>query len=106
MLFFFAEKSFCPSPNPKAGGPPLVGSPRLFIQYIRSYLPYLKAVLSIRNLRTRHAVMKGTQSQVSHYLLFVFSCCVFLRRNTSVTPLSAQPKTQVTPRSAHFCCSN
>jgi hypothetical protein len=28
------------SPNPQAGGPPLVGCPRLLIQYIRSYPPY------------------------------------------------------------------
>jgi len=28
------------SPNPQAGGPPLVGCPRLFIQYIRRYPPY------------------------------------------------------------------
>ena len=27
------------SPNPQAGGPPLVGCPRLLIQYIRSYPP-------------------------------------------------------------------
>jgi hypothetical protein len=44
-------------PNPKAGGPPLVGCPRLFIQYIRSYPTCLEAVSSIRNLRTRHAVV-------------------------------------------------
>jgi hypothetical protein len=37
--------------------PPHVGCPRLLIQYIRSYLPYLEAFYSIRNLRTRHAVM-------------------------------------------------
>jgi hypothetical protein len=29
-----------PTPNPKAGGPPLVGCPRLLIQYIRSYPLY------------------------------------------------------------------
>jgi hypothetical protein len=28
------------SPNPQTGGPPLVGCPRLFIQYIRRYPPY------------------------------------------------------------------
>ena len=28
------------SPNPQAGGPPLVGRPRLLIQFIRSYPPY------------------------------------------------------------------
>jgi hypothetical protein len=40
--------------NPQAGGPPTVGCPRLLIQYIRSYPPYLEAVSSIRNPRTRH----------------------------------------------------
>jgi hypothetical protein len=28
------------SPNPQAGGPPLVGCPRLLIQFIRSYPPH------------------------------------------------------------------
>jgi hypothetical protein len=54
-FIFYGEVS--PTPNPQAGGPPLVGCPRLLIQYIRSYLPYLEVVSSIRNLRTRHAVV-------------------------------------------------
>jgi hypothetical protein len=33
------------SPKPQAGGPPLVGCPRLLIQYIRSYHPYLRPFL-------------------------------------------------------------
>ena len=33
------------SPNPQAGGPPLVGCPRLLIQYIRSYHPYWRPFL-------------------------------------------------------------
>ena len=33
------------SSNPKAGGPPLVGCPRLLIQYIRSYRPYRRPFL-------------------------------------------------------------
>ena len=33
------------SPNPQAGGPPLVGSPQLLIQFIRSYPPYRTAFL-------------------------------------------------------------
>jgi hypothetical protein len=33
------------SPNPQAGGPPLVGCPRLLIKSIRSYPPYLEAFL-------------------------------------------------------------
>jgi hypothetical protein len=42
--------------QPQAGGPPTVGCPRLLIQYIRSYRPYLEAVSSIRNPRTRHVL--------------------------------------------------
>jgi len=33
------------SPNPQAGGPPLVGCSRLLIQYIRSYQPYRRPFL-------------------------------------------------------------
>jgi hypothetical protein len=33
------------SPNPQAGGPPLVGCPRLLIQYIRSYPPHWRTFL-------------------------------------------------------------
>jgi hypothetical protein len=33
------------SPNPQAGGPPLVGCPRLLIQCIRSYTPYRRPFL-------------------------------------------------------------
>jgi len=35
----FSLRVLSPSLNPLAGGPPLVGSPRLLIQYIRSYPP-------------------------------------------------------------------
>jgi hypothetical protein len=43
--------------KPQAEGPPLVGCPRLLIQYICSYPPYLQAISSIRNPSTRHAVV-------------------------------------------------
>jgi hypothetical protein len=56
-----------PPPNPQARGPPPVGCPRLLIQYIRSYRPYLEDVSSIRNLRTRHAVVKGDPFNVGDY---------------------------------------
>jgi hypothetical protein len=51
---FFFRWVVSPTPNPKAGGPPLVGSPRLLSRYFRSYSPYLEAVFSKRNLKTRH----------------------------------------------------
>jgi hypothetical protein len=46
-----------PPPNLQAEGPPTVGCLRLLIQHIRSYPPYLEAVSSNRNPRTRHAVV-------------------------------------------------
>jgi hypothetical protein len=55
-LIFYGEL-LAPRPTPKAGGSPLVGCPRLLIQYIRRYPPYLEAVSSIRNLRTHHVVV-------------------------------------------------
>jgi hypothetical protein len=41
---FLRSGVFSASPNPQAGGSPLVGYPRLLIQYIRSFRPYLEAV--------------------------------------------------------------
>jgi len=49
-----------PSPNPLPGGPPPVVCPLLLIQHICRCLPYLQVVSSIRDLRTRHALVAGT----------------------------------------------
>jgi hypothetical protein len=63
-------------PNPQAEGPPLVGSPRLFIQHIRSYPTYLEAISSIRNLRTRHVVVtSGLLNVVSDILIYIKVSC-------------------------------
>jgi hypothetical protein len=43
-LSFYDEESLPLPPTPKAGDPPLVGSPRLLIQYIRNYPPYPESV--------------------------------------------------------------
>jgi hypothetical protein len=70
-----------PPPNPQAGGPPLVGCPRLIIQYIRSYPPYLEAFSSIRNLRTRHAVVTRDPLNLvrsTHLCDTLHSPCAFL----------------------------
>jgi hypothetical protein len=48
------------SPSHQTGGPPVVGCLRPHIQNIRSCPPYLEAVSSIRNLRTRHVMVTGT----------------------------------------------
>jgi hypothetical protein len=54
-LFFTAVVR--PMMNHQAGRPSFVGCPRLLIRYIRRYPPYLVAVSSILNLRTRLAVV-------------------------------------------------
>jgi hypothetical protein len=41
LLFFLRRGILSPSPNPQAGGPPLVGCQWLFIRSVRSYTPYL-----------------------------------------------------------------
>jgi hypothetical protein len=43
MIKFLRWRFVSTSPNPQAGGPPLVGCPLLLIQYIHSYPPYLQA---------------------------------------------------------------
>ena len=45
--FFFSpwEGVVSASPNPRAGGPPLVGCPRLLLQFIRTYPPYRRPFL-------------------------------------------------------------
>jgi hypothetical protein len=48
-LIFQGDELLDPRPTPQTGGPPLVGCPRLLIQYNRSYPPYLEAASSIRN---------------------------------------------------------
>ena len=75
------------SPNPQAGGPPLVGCPRLFIQFIRCHPPYRRPFLhpqpedapcpGDRDPQTRlstHWKLKYTRSQIP----FVSRLLVFL----------------------------
>ena len=40
FLLAIRDGLLAPRPTPQAGGPPLVGCPRLLIQFIRSYPPY------------------------------------------------------------------
>jgi hypothetical protein len=53
LLSFLRWALVSPTPNHQAGGPPLVGCPRLLIQYVRSYPTYTEAASSIPKLRTR-----------------------------------------------------
>jgi hypothetical protein len=88
-LIFYDEKLLALTPNTQAGGPPLAGRPQLLIQYIRSCPPYLEAVSSIRNLRTRHAVVTRDtlntastyQVQCTHGFHHVFQSMLFYRFN-------------------------
>jgi hypothetical protein len=44
-MYFVWRGVVSTSPNPQAGGPPLVGCPRLLIQFIHSYPPYRRPFL-------------------------------------------------------------
>jgi hypothetical protein len=45
LTWVFTGRVVSTSPNPQAGGPPLVGCPRLLIQFIRSYPSYRRPFL-------------------------------------------------------------
>jgi len=45
MFFFLQGEVVSTLPNPLAGGPPLISSLRLLIQFIRSYPPYRRPFL-------------------------------------------------------------
>jgi hypothetical protein len=45
--WIFTVRSYLPLTQPPSWGTPLVGCPRLLIQHIRSYLPYLEVIPSI-----------------------------------------------------------
>jgi hypothetical protein len=45
LTWFFTGRVVSTSPNPQAGGPTLVGCPRLLIPFIRSYPPYRRTFL-------------------------------------------------------------
>jgi hypothetical protein len=61
---------FNPTPLSQAGGPPLLCCPQLLCNMrIRSYLPCLWAVSSIRNRWTSHAVVtKDTPNMIYEYI--------------------------------------
>ena len=60
MIKFLRWGVVSTSSNPQVGRPPLIGCPRLLVQYIRSYSPYLEAVSPSATWR-RHDVVTGTQ---------------------------------------------
>jgi hypothetical protein len=62
--------SVSPFPNPQVGGSPLVGCPKLLIQYIHSQPSYLEVIFSICNLRICHAMLTGTHITWSCAVVF------------------------------------
>lgn len=53
----FITKEISPSPNPQAGGLPAVGCQRLLIRSVTGHPPYVEIAFSIRNIKTRQAVV-------------------------------------------------
>jgi hypothetical protein len=54
------------SPYKQAGGPPLVGRPRLLIQYIHSYPPHLEA---FRPAKTWRSAIRSWQERTYHVMV-------------------------------------
>jgi len=64
---FHGEALLAPRPTPQAGGPPLVGCPRLLIQYIRSYPPYRRLFL---HPQPEDAPCRGDRDTVIHRISY------------------------------------
>jgi hypothetical protein len=80
MLLFYSGQSLARFPKPQAVESPLAICLQLLIQHICSYLPYLEAFSSIRNIRTCQGdkgptsdghIPIHTQIQEIHHMLFV-----------------------------------
>jgi hypothetical protein len=69
-IFFYGEYYLAPRQTPKLKYHPLSPIRDCLYQYIRSYPPYLYAVSSIRNSRTRPAMVPGTHvTWKYHYVI-------------------------------------
>jgi hypothetical protein len=89
-LFFLRWGVVSPTPNPPAGGPPFVGCPRLLIQYIRNYPPYLEAVSAIHNLRRAMPWWQGSQLTwifIPYLLIIWFSISEIFNLESTMTVL-------------------
>jgi hypothetical protein len=67
MVMFLRQGIVSTSPNTQAGEPPLVGSVRLLIQYVRSYLRDRRPSLHPQPDK-RHAVVTEIQEHKQHIL--------------------------------------
>jgi hypothetical protein len=56
-LIFYGKEFLAPRPTPKLEDPTMSAVLDCLFNIFPSYAPYLEAVSSIRNLRTRHAVV-------------------------------------------------
>jgi len=64
-----------PSLNYQAGRPPLVSYPRIFVQNILSYFPYMEAVFCIGNMKDFTFQLLCKFARLKHNT-FVFKNCI------------------------------
>ena len=89
------------SPNPQPEGPPLVGCPRLFTQYIPSDPPYLDAVPATATWRR---AMPWWQGPTYRHVIFVTYIFIFCRQRTFTRRTGGHClDLWSTPSSRHYC---
>jgi hypothetical protein len=81
---FSQWKVVSPSPNPQAGGPPLVGCPRMLIQYIRSWPPYWRPFL---RPQTVDAPCRGDRDPLITWRLRIFGLIFLVPTAVYLRPL-------------------
>ena len=75
------------SPNPQAGGPPLVGFPRLLIQFIRSYPPYQRPFLHPQPEDAPWRGDRDPQTQMNGIRWWIDLCVLFTHALLSAAPV-------------------
>ena len=73
------------SPNPQAGKPPLVGCPRLLIQFIRSYPPYRRPFLYPQ---PEDAPCRGDRDPLHYIYIYIFYIWLRFHLFLSIQPIT------------------
>ena len=82
-VFFYREGLLAPRPTPQVVGPPLVGYPRLLIQYVRSYPPYRRTFVYLQPEDDLYLYLTIPFSVVCTKLFSLCSCILFWTDYTS-----------------------
>jgi hypothetical protein len=98
-----------PVPNAQNFGPSLVACPRLLLQHIRNYPPYLEAFSSVCNFAMRHLVLtKDPLIFLKHamYLNIMFENSACPSQETHLVSITHVYRVMLFKETVTLCCRN